>query len=326
MVQLISPRQAYGMKSNAEEDDSKEQQSVSADSIDWLMRGAERSPDNTMVRFELSQAAVTLPLQSRPHANTISGSYENCDVQDVAKETGTALRHGAQSSSKRQKLHNYTSFSQLLCAAERYSSGSTNVTAAEAAVEQRSLFAPHCSTMSNSLQHHKLSALAAAADAASSNDNDISDHVSSYVSGSALSLFAPAIAAAAAAKKRAAAAFTPESSDSGSSSSSSSSNLSPVPLAEQQPLWLPTNSGYSDGSYSFSNGSNDQPPARRSRPKGSGTRSANGSSDSSGSSSSSEAVKREALRCRKRACSKKIRVLHAERVRDSEHEVASLEG
>jgi hypothetical protein len=54
MVQLISPRQAYGMKGNAEKDGWKEQQSVSADSIDWLMRGAESSPDETMVRYELS--------------------------------------------------------------------------------------------------------------------------------------------------------------------------------------------------------------------------------------------------------------------------------
>jgi hypothetical protein len=245
----------------------------------------------------------------RLRANKSSAFVENCDVQDVAKETEIAL-YAQSSSSKRQKLENYTSFSQLLCAAEQTDNGSTNATVAEAAVEQRSLFAPYCSNMSDRLQHQKLSALAAAADAASS--NDVSDHVSDHVSGSM--------------KTRATAAVTTDSSDSGCSSSSSS-NWSPVPTAEQQPLWqLPANNGYSDGSYSYSNGSNDLPPARRGRPKGSGKR-ANGSSDSSSSSSSNnEAVKREALRRRKRVCSKKIRVLHAERVRDSEHEVASLEG
>jgi hypothetical protein len=52
MAPLISPRQAYGMK-NAEEEE--EQQSLGADSIDWLMRGASQSSTNdTMVRCELS--------------------------------------------------------------------------------------------------------------------------------------------------------------------------------------------------------------------------------------------------------------------------------
>jgi hypothetical protein len=49
-MQLISPRQAYGIEGNAEEDE--EQQSVSAD---WLTRVAEPhgSSDDKMVRCEL---------------------------------------------------------------------------------------------------------------------------------------------------------------------------------------------------------------------------------------------------------------------------------
>jgi hypothetical protein len=254
-----------------------------------------------------------------------------CHVQDVARERDVNALH-PHSSSKRQKVANCTSFSQLLCAAEQSSSNDT----AAAAAGQRSLFEPYCSSMSERLHHQKLSALAAAAAAASCGDatisNDVSNHVSAHVS--ALSLFAPAIATHARA-----AAFATDSSDSGNSSSSSSSSTcsnswSPVPSAEQQPLWqqLPASSGcggdsYSNYSYSngsSSNGSNDSgsngaPPARRGRPKGSGAKSRN-------SSSSNEAVKKEALRSRKRVCSKKIRELNAERVRDCEYEVASLEG